>query len=221
MPKDVKVLLLVGGAWYHDQPEHREILSEMMSSQFDLTMSDSPDVLTRENLADYDVIVSYTSWWEPTDEQNRALLDAVAGGKGFACLHPSTASFFNCPEHLEMIGGEFIMHDRFKTLTVNVGRETPRERQLRQKGLAKPKEPHPIIEGMENFEVADELFYIQGDQTQWNILARAEGHPVVFTKSWGKGRVFNIALGHDDRPLGNPNVQKLHVRGIRWAAGGL
>jgi hypothetical protein len=40
MGKDTKVLLLVGGAQYHDQPEHRQILSEFIGAKFDLTMTD-------------------------------------------------------------------------------------------------------------------------------------------------------------------------------------
>ena len=69
--------------------------------------------------------------------------------------------------------------------------------------------------------MADELFCIQRDQTQWNVLARAEGHLVVFAKSWGRDRVFNIVLDHDDPRLGNPKVQKLYARGMRWGTEGL
>ena len=78
-----KVLLLVGGAPYHDQPEHRRILSDLLGSKFDVTMSDNAKILTSENLDNYDIIADYTSWWEPTEEQCSALLDAVAGGKGY------------------------------------------------------------------------------------------------------------------------------------------
>ena len=215
------VLLLVGGAWYHDQPEHRETLSKLLSPTFNLTMADEPSVLNAATLAQCDVIANYSSWREPSEEQCRALLDAVKGGKGFACLHPSSATFFNCPEYLQMIGGEFIMHDPFKRFKVELGGATNRDGWLQRKGQAQPKQRHVIIAGMEDFEVDDELLYIQGDMTQWEILARAEGHPVVYNTRWGQGRVFNIALGHDDRCLTNPNVERLYVRGIQWAAGQL
>ncbi len=70
MKSKVKVLLLVGGAPYHDQPEHREVLSSMLGSKFDLTMAGYPDrTLSPENLSDYDVIADYTSWWEPSRPQ--------------------------------------------------------------------------------------------------------------------------------------------------------
>ena len=223
MADKLNVLLLVGGprSWYHDQPIHREMLNTLFTQQFTVTMTDSPGMLIPEVLDQFDVIVSYSGWWEPTQQQCDSLMSAVREGKGFVCLHPSTASFFNSDEFLDMVGGEFVMHDPFKTFTVNVGAPSGRERWLERKGLASPKEVHPIIEGISDFEVQDELFYIQGDQTQWNILARAEGHPVVFTKSWGKGRVVNIALGHDDRPLSTPSVREMYLRGVSWAGNDL
>ena len=51
---------------------------------------------------------------------------------------------------------------------------------------------------MEDSEAADESFYIQRDQTQWNIV-----------------------LDHDDPRLRNPNVQNLYARGMRRGTGGL
>ena len=220
MADKLNVLLLVGGpgGWYHDQPFHREMLNTLFTSQFAVTMTDSPGMLIAEVLEQFDVIASYSGWWEPTQQQCDNLMNAVRGGKGFACLHPSTASFYNSDDYLDMVGGEFIVHDPFKPFTVNVGAPSNRENRALTAGLASPKEPHQIIAGMSDFEVEDELFVIQGDQTQWNILARAEGHPVVFTKCWGEGRVFNIALGHDDRALSTPSVRELYLRGVRWAA---
>ena len=219
MADKLNLLLLVGGprCWYHDQPIHREMLNTLFTSQFTVTMTDSPGMLIPEVLDQFDVIASYTNWWEPTPQQCDCLLNAVRAGKGFAGLHPSTASFLNSEEYLDMIGGVFVMHDEFERFTVNIGATDARERWLQSQALAGPKEAHPIIAGMSDFVDEDDLFNIQGDQTQWNVLARAEGHPVVYTKTWGKGRVVSIALGHDDRPLSIPSVRELYLRGVRWA----
>jgi len=211
---EAKVLLLVGGAWYHDQPEHREILSSMLGSEFDLTMAGYPSrVLTPENLSQYDVIADYTSWWEPTRPQYLALLQAVIGGKGFACLHPATGTFMNSSGYHDMVGASFVYHDPNKLFKVQFG-----ERKHFGTGEL-ILENHPINEGIEDFELQDELFVVQGDMSQWHILARAEDHPVVWTKQYGKGRVFSIVLGHDHRALNNPSLQTLYIRGIKWAAG--
>jgi type 1 glutamine amidotransferase len=43
--------------------------------------------------------------------------------------------------------------------------------------------------------------------------------PVVWAKSYGKGRVFVSNLGHLDERWDDPAVQKLYLEGIRWALG--
>jgi len=74
---------------------------------------------------------------------------------------------------------------------------------------------------MDDFAIEDELYIIEGDLTQWHILARAEGHPIIYTKTWGQGRVYSNALGHDTRALENPSFQELVCRGVAWVAGEL
>jgi len=44
-------------------------------------------------------------------------------------------------------------------------------------------------------------------------------YPMVFTLSYGKGRVFHCALGHDVKAIQNPNAAELFRRGCAWAAG--
>lgn len=204
-----KVLLLVGGvkAPYHDQPEHRQILSEFIGAKFALTMTDDMAVLTPENLAKYDVIVNFTTFVEPTEEQANALLAAVQGGKGFVSIHGGTATFWNSPGYVDMVGGKFAVHDPNKMFDVKIS--TAR----------KVAYPHPITEGVPDFSIQDELYIIEGDMTQWEILARAEGHAIIYNKTYGQGRVHNNALGHDGRALNVPEFQTLVLNAIEWAAG--
>jgi len=200
-----KVLLLVGGPAYHDNPETRAAMYELLSRSFDVTMTDDLAVLSLDALGGYDAIVNFSTFLEPTDEQTQALLDAVAGGVGFVGIHGATATFWNQPRYLEMIGGKFIVHDEFKEFTVNIG-------------TARDVEPHPITDGIEDFAIEDELYIVEGDLTKWHILARAEGHPIIHTKEWGQGRVFSNALGHDTRALRHPSFCELVTRGVAWAA---
>ena len=206
MAEDIKVLLLVGGPEYHDTPETRAALLDTLSAEFDVTMTDDLGVLQPDTLKGYDVIVNFTTFLEPTDEQISALLDAVEGGKGFVGIHGATATFWNSPAYLEMLGGKFIVHDPNKVFTVNIS-------------SSRHVEEHPITEGVDDFDIQDELYIIEGDLTQWHILARAEGHPILHTKMWGKGRVHSNALGHDARALNNPGFQILVINGVKWAAG--
>jgi len=204
---DIKVLLLVGGPRYHDAPGDQRKALEFIGEKFDTTMTDDMRVLTPENLDQFDVIANYTTFFEPTDEQIKALLDAVAGGKGFVGIHGATATFWNSPEYLKMIGGKFIEHDKNKLFHVKMNYNHT--------------EDSPITAGLEDFDIQDELYLIEGDITQWHILARSEGHALVYTKTWGKGRVYSNAMGHDSKALNQPTFQELIIRGIKWAAGAL
>jgi type 1 glutamine amidotransferase len=169
-------------------------------------MTDDLGVLQPDKLSAYDVIMNYTTFLEPTEEQIAALLDAVEGGKGFVGVHAATATFLNSPAYLDMIGGKFVAADPIKTLTVNIG-------------TAREVEEHSITQGVDDFEILDELYIIEGDMTQWHVLARTEGHPIVYTKTWGKGRVYTNALGDDVPALTNPGFQTLIINGVAWAAG--
>ena len=205
MGNDIRVLLVVGGEW-HDSPERRAALSGFLSPKFDLTITDDLDVLHPDSLSAYDVIANYTTFLEPTEQQIAALLDAVEGGKGFVGIHSAAASFLNSSAYLEMLGGKFVAADPLKTLTVKIG-------------TAREVEEHPITQGVDDFEIFDELYIIEGDITQWHVLARTEGHAVLYTKTWGKGRVHCNALGDDVPALSHPSFQTLLINGVEWAAG--
>lgn len=202
----IRVLLLVAGPAYHNTPAHRAALLGFLEPRFAVTLSDDMSVLNPENLSNYDVVVNYTTFCEPSADQVGALLSAVESGKGFVGVHGATATFWNSPAYLTMIGGKFICHDALRTFTVNFA-------------SAQAVEPHAITAGMADFSIEDELYIVEGDQTQWHILARAEGHPILYTKAWGSGRVCVNSLGHDARALSVPGFQQLTINGIEWAAG--
>jgi type 1 glutamine amidotransferase len=74
----------------------------------------------------------------------------------------------------------------------------------------------PIIEGIENFEVTSEHYYLHVDPSV-EVLASTRfplvnfrhasnkpiDMPVVWTKYWGYGRVFYCSLGHHDDVFDN------------------
>lgn len=204
---DLKVLLLVGGPTYHDAPGDQRTALGFIGKSFDVTMTDDMAVLAPENLAKYDVIVNYTTFFEPPADQMQALLDAVAAGKGFVGIHGATATFWNSPDYVKLIGGKFVEHDPNKLFHVKMNYNHAAA--------------SPITEGIADFDIQDELYIIEGDLTEWEILGRAEGHAIIYNKTWGKGRVHSNALGHDKRAINNPAFQELIVRGIRWAGGEL
>ena len=57
------------------------------------------------------------------------------------------------------------------------------------------------------------------------MYGNAAGHkidaPAIWTKTWGKGRVFYSSLGHNAREFVDyPHVLEMTINGIIWAAEG-
>jgi len=202
---EITVLLMLGGPEYHNSPAHRKALEDILKPVGTLIVSNNLDPLTDEGLKPFDVIVNYSTFLEPTPKQASSLLSAIFRGRGFVGIHGATATFWNSPEYLRMIGGTFIVHYELNMFRV-------------QFGSVRCVEPHPITEGIQDFDIEDELYIVEGDQTQWHILARGEGHPLLYTKMYGNGRVHYNALGHDTRALSNPSFQKLVLNAVEWAA---
>jgi len=159
------------------------------------------DVLTR--LEPYDLLVFHYTIGEITDAQKNALLGWVASGKGYAGIHSAADSFRGCPEYRAMVGGYFVTHPKYRDYQVSV-----------------VDSAHPITEGIEEFFVKDEQYILDYDP-RVNVLATAlwkgQAMPVVWTKSWGEGRVFYLALGHDAAACEHEQFKSLLVRGARWA----
>ena len=208
-PATVRILVLVGGT-HHDGPEIRKTLEGFLGTRdgFEVTLSDDLRVLSQENLAGYDVIVNTTTDRQPADEQCYALLNAVAGGKGFIAIHGGTATFWNSPAYFAMIGGKM------------VGKSPKPRHEYSVKLLGgKRVEDHPITMGVADYDVNDELFVVEGDQTQWHVLARSTGHPSMWTKTFYMGRVFVTTLGHDAGELSRPTFQALVLNAVEWVCG--
>ncbi|MCH7728787.1 MAG: ThuA domain-containing protein, partial [Planctomycetes bacterium] len=85
---------------------------------------------------------------------------------------------------------------------------------------------HPITKGIKDFKTEDELYAKLDGKEKIEVLATAfsdwsgKVEPIVFTKSYGKGRVVSNVLGHGLDSKRNPSYQKLLVRCVEWAATG-
>jgi len=81
---------------------------------------------------------------------------------------------------------------------------------------------HPITEGLSDFDVVSELYYMHVDPAI-RVLAKTTAHngaamPVAWVKSHGEGRVFYCSLGHTPDVLRIEEVKTMVVRGMKWAS---
>src|SRR5437763_970256 len=107
-----RVLLLMGGADYHNEAQHRDAFLDRLGSHTELSLQisdlkpsvfidDTLAALTPALLARFDVIANCTTFLEPTEEQVDALISAVEGGKGYVGIHGATATFWNSARYLD------------------------------------------------------------------------------------------------------------------------
>lgn len=202
----IKTLLLTGGI-IHDWQGCGDVIESILQGVNELNLTrvnDDLSVLEAPNLDAYDLLVFYWTRGELTDAQKNGLLNWVASGKSFVGVHSATASFWDCPEYRAMLGGYFTTHPKPRPYQVSVR-----------------DDQHPITKDMIEFTVKDEM-YIMNYDPRVDILAatlwKAQIVPVVWTTSWGEGKVYYLALGHDPEACSDENFKTLLVRGCLWAA---
>jgi len=219
-PKPIQVLLITGDdvdvhPWREISETTREIL--VKTEKFDVKVCEDPHILESETaLEAYDVIV-FTIFSRkiktlPGQAQEN-LLKFVKGGKGFFVQHLASASFSQWEEFGKLCGRKWVM-----------GTSGHGPRSVFKANIA--DEQHPITAGLGDFETDDELYAKLQGAGDIHVLVTADSdwskktEPLVFTLSYGKGRVVHNAFGHDRKALMTPNVQKIIARGVEWAATG-
>jgi uncharacterized protein len=205
--------LIVAGGWPGHKPmDVAEIMArELAHAGFAPEICDSLGVLSdAERLAATSLVV--LNWHMGVeDEQVRLelapLLEAVAGGTGLAGIHAGLGDAFRLEVDFQfMVGGQWVAHpgDDGVTYTVKV---VDRE--------------HPIAQGVEDFSVTSEKYYMHIDPAIHVIATTDFGGvemPIAWTKHWGQGSVFYCSLGHQPAIVEEPPVLRLVRQGMAWAA---
>jgi len=198
--------MLFAGGKIHDFKGCGEALMEALTpvEELDITyVEDDLDALVAPGLDPYDLIVFYHTVGEITDAQKNGLLNFVASGKGYVGVHSAADSFRECPEYRAMVGGHFVTHPHFRRYQVSV-----------------VDSQHPLTKDLVEFDVEDEQYILDYDprvHVLCSALYKGAAMPAAWTKSWGKGRVFYLALGHNPDACRNETFKELLQRGALWA----
>ncbi|GAA1935674.1 ThuA domain-containing protein [Microbacterium aoyamense] len=168
----------------------------------------------RAETADADVYLLYTAGGPFPAAQQRALADAVAGGKGIVAVHGANIMGMvdgaldpEWSAHFATLGNRYLSHGPGH----HEGRHT-----------IEIVADHPITRGVTDFELFDEYYEFELADDDVQILAqrhRADGVviPVLYTREVGAGRVVYLALGHDMRAWGEPSFRTLARQSVQWA----
>ena len=212
-----KVLFIYGGWEGHEPEACRDIFVPWMElAGAQVLVSDSLGVYTDSELMDsVDLIVQVWTMGKISNEQASGLLEAVGNGVGIAGWHGGLGdSFRENTEYQFMVGGQWVAHPGgIIDYRVNI---TDHE--------------DPVTRGLTDFDIHSEQYYMHVDPNV-NVLATTTftgDHaswiedavvPVVWKKTYGKGRVFYSSLGHVASDFDVPEALTIMQRGIIWAAG--
>ena len=214
-------VLLIGGddVSAHNAREICDATRDVLvkAGKFDVRVCEDPMILESEAaLKTYDVVafVMYTAKTPMiSDKAKENLLGFVKDGKGFYVQHLASASFAPWQEFGKLCGRYWVMR------TSGHGPRSVFEAKI-------TKKEHPITKGLTNFKIDDELYAKLQGSGEIDVLVEADSdwskktEPLVFTRSYGKGRSVHNAFGHDGKVIGDANVAKLVCRGVEWAATG-
>jgi type 1 glutamine amidotransferase len=205
----MKKALIVQGGWAgHNPAEVADILAEqLLKHQFDVTISDTLDAYRDPHLTELDLIVPNWTMGTIQKDQLQPLLEAVKSGVGLAGLHGGMCDSFRTEtEYQFMTGGQWVAHPGNDGIRYMVHINGT---------------PSPITEGIGDFEVVSEQYYMHVDPGNTVLATTRFGEvemPVVWTKHWGKGRVFYCSLGHQPNIVQMPQTLEIMTRGMLWAA---
>ncbi|MFM7038008.1 MAG: PVC-type heme-binding CxxCH protein [Planctomycetaceae bacterium] len=203
-------LLFIGDNGHHRPSERFHELAGVLEQRgIELKYTDRMEDLTPDVLNEFHGLVLYANIDRIEDAQAKAVLDYVAGGKGFIPLHCATFCWRNNPDMVKLMGAQFQRHGG----------------QVFATQIAAPE--HPIMKGFSGFSSWDETYIhtLHNEENRQVLEYRVEGdqaqgrdrEPWTWVRTHGKGRVFYTAWGHDQRTWTNPGFASLVERGIRWA----
>lgn len=208
-----KILMILGGTW-HDFDGFAVAMTPVLESAgHQVTATYDLETLTQLDAGGYDLVLLNTCIGEVrddggptapglTDAQAESLASWVRGGGGLLSLHAATVASQTSPVLHALQGGVFVTHPPQFSFTVY-----PLYGE------------HPITAGVTAFAVHDE-FYVQAYDPSVEVLAvaldRGVAHPMVWSKSEGKGRVAHIAMGHDLGVWSLEPYQRLVLQAIAW-----
>jgi type 1 glutamine amidotransferase len=214
--------LIVYGGWDGHQPAAAAAVFRRMLTEdgFEVALSDTLDAFTdHKTLASLSLIVPHWTMGSIRDDQLAPVLEAVRGGVGIAGCHGGMCDAFrDATEWHFMTGGQWVAHpgNDGTQYRVNMG-----------------PVKSSITDDIGDFDVVSEQYYMHVDPVV-KVLATtrfpvAEGPhvgngpvdmPVLWTKLYGRGRVFYSSIGHTAAAVeAEPHLTILR-RGFRWAAGG-
>lgn len=211
-----KKAIIVWGGWEGHTPEaSANVVKDMLEAQhFDVVLDSSTEAFADPKLGEFDLIIPAVTMSRIEKEELQNLLACIRAGSGIAGFHGLMCdSFRNEPDYQFMTGGQWVAHPG----------------DIIDYRVEITKSEDPIVAGIGDFDYRSEQYYMHFDPSI-EVLAttRFDGTyfeeidnvvmPVVWKRTYGKGRVFYSSLGHVADEFKVPQMRSIFERGALWAA---
>jgi uncharacterized protein len=216
-PAPAKILFLVGGE-YHDYDalpktvvqRLRDRLQDSVAVEF--TITKDVGAFRKAELSKYDAIMINVCEQTALDaEEKDGFLEAVKAGMPVVALHCTFWSFQDWPEFKDVLGAFVPGHGHLGTFCLK----------------AENAQSSILKNVPQTFELTDEPYIVNERDPLVDVLVktcqsvqeRPGTEPEVWTKTYGKGKIFAMTFGHDARAQDDPNYLTLLSHGLLWALG--
>lgn len=227
-----KHAVVVRGGWdgHEPIPATELFIPFLKENGFEVSVHESPEVYADAAvMSETDLVLQCNTKSVIGKEEVAGLRAAIEAGTGMAGWHGGIAdSYRNEADYLQLIGGQFAHHPAVHS-DVRTGERSdyyiPHTINVRPEAAE-----HPIMRGIGDFQLTTEQYWVLSDDYNdvlatttlearpWDPWNRPIVSPAVWTRQWGKGRIFVATPGHIVEVLKDPNVRTIIERGILWAS---
>lgn len=230
-----------GGGMYHDSVSHAMAVIEKMGRDtglFDAYLRTDSQLITKQKIAvnangrDWPVTktleyfdgIFFCGLREIplSDQQFADLLSFVRDdGKGFVAAHTAITAFVSRPEFARMLGSAYDNHpwNQVEARLIVEDPDFPAVKHFPPTFTFRDEMYQVRDFSRENARVLLRLDPASVDLKNPNVHRTDNDFPQAWVKTYGKGRVFVCAFGHDAATWDRPEIQQMWLEAIKWSLG--
>lgn len=222
-----KIAFHVGGPDFHPVADQARVIQTWLGDSYDYAIHEDREVF--DHLEEPDLLVlmglfysgrnaAHPGSYTPLEPKHEAALSAyISSGRPVLVHHGAIASYDDSEVFKRHIGINWVWTGEGRT------QHSP----IADYRVSAPPSVHPVMQGVGDYTLFDELYYNLHIQPGFEPVAHAwaefeeQSLPMVFTAEGGRdvpgaGKLVYLANGHDLRAFECPAMRQLWVNSVRW-----
>lgn len=220
---DLHTLILSGGVAHDFAATSRSLADTLRRGGIASEITERLGDLADARLHDFDALILNCVRWSKEgaegpdgayhlgEDARRNVLRFLTSGKGLVALHAAVINFDDWTEYRDILGAYWVWD------TSGHGPYRPGWK------MRIADRAHPITQGIDDFEIHDELYHslrmVRPVHTLMTAAWEGQTQPMAWTARYGPARIHYNALGHGPETFQNPSFQRMLRQGVLWATG--